>query len=244
MNARSDGKSVRNQFLLEYMGEKKTDVKDAQNLDEYSLGKVDNLANDLQKYANDYLKHFNRLFPLSKQDEEDIDAVRTRHAWDSMKLIALEMLTAWEERVALEAYMSYAEKIQSLGNPLTCKQIIEDNIQIQMMLVDKIRDQFENAHSLLLKKGKQMAKEGYEQGKRDTATGMPYTEKYIGEITWDIKQFSYKYDEVTAALDAFNERVKKTCEAIIDTNGNDEVRERWRLFDPKNKASFENSLFV
>merc|ERR1711862_473468 len=234
----SDVKTVRNKYIIQYMGEKKTDVKDAQHLDKDD---AENVASELQKYANGYLENFDKLFPLSKQNEADIDVVRTRYAWDSMKVIALEMLTAWEERVALDAYISYAKGIQSLPNPKTCHEIIDDNINIQW-LVDHIIVQFDNAYSLLLKKGEKMAVDGYDQKEIDTSTGNHYTLEYREEIQWDMQHFSYNYDEVKGALDAFKERVEKVCDIIIDANGDDVLREQWRLFDPRNKASFDNSI--
>jgi len=233
---------VRHLYLHQYMGEKKTDVLDAQNA---HIGDMESVATELQIHGNSYRTHFKQLFPdMSPENADDVDVARTRAAWDAGKMIALELLSLYEERVALDAYISYVKQKKGRSNAKTCDVIINDNIDVQD-LVDLISGRFEVAFDTLMYAGWEMAKEGFDdENKRDSATGWPYTKDYIGEMTWEILHFSYRYDDVTAALNAFKERVKKTCDAIIDIDGNDEVRERWRLFDPKNKASFENNFFV
>ena len=222
-----DVRGLRRRFLVNYQREKSTDVKDAASA---NIMEMEALATELQEIGEQYRAAFAKLLPLSYDQVEDIDIERAKLSWDSMKMIAIELLAVYEERVALDAYISYShQQQQESSDSKTCNTIIQKSVYVSE-LISSLKVNIMGTRDMLVNKAVEDMKSNRWHSKKNPATGDYFSWEYEDEIRWDMEHFSYRYDEVIKALDDFNDKTQDSCNTIITTSG---LREKWRTFDPE-----------
>lgn len=172
---------------------------------------MEQLSTELKDIGTDYFEEFS-LLSASHDDyavtESNIQRAQT--GWQLMKVVAMEILAVYEERVALNAFISYRELQMGIPNTKKCDKITESIPEI----VHIVRTQ--------LVKTKEMVKAWAVQENADATDGVR------SELVWDIEHYSYDLSDEMFFMDDFVDKVKSVCSEIRDSDSTGEdIRTKW-----------------
>ena len=199
---------ARSHFHKTYAREKRVDVKPGAD-----VNTMEHLASELQGYSEDYESGLKTLSAdHEKYDHRNRQAVqRAQGSWGLAKLASMELMLVYQERVALDAYISRTAALGGKAATAKSCQTIVNIIDLPTKVHD-VTEQLRKTQTMLsdsicsTKPGQHLT--AYNSLGNDKAT------VYNSECRFDVENLSYRYKEQAAALAAMVDQAMVTCHQI------------------------------
>jgi hypothetical protein len=190
-DAANEFSEARSHFHVTYAREKRVDVRPVAD-----VNTMEHLASELQGYSQDYERGLKTLSAdHEKYDYRNRQAVqRAQGSWGLAKLASMELMLVYQERVALDAYIS---RTASLGGKAATAKSCQTIVNTVIDLPTKVGDVTEQ-----LRKTQTMLSDSICSTKPDS------------ECRFDVENLSYRYKEQGAALAAMVDQAMVTCHQI------------------------------
>jgi hypothetical protein len=190
-DAANEFSEARSHFHVTYAREKRVDVRPVAD-----VNTMEHLASELQGYSQDYERGLKTLSAdHEKYDHRNRQAVqRAQGSWGLAKLASMELMLVYQERVALDAYIS---RTASLGGKAATAKSCQTIVNTVIDLPTKVGDVTEQ-----LRKTQTMLSDSICSTKPDS------------ECRFDVENLSYRYKEQGAALAAMVDQAMVTCHQI------------------------------
>jgi hypothetical protein len=190
-DAANEFSEARSHFHVTYAREKRADVRPVAD-----VNTMEHLASELQGYSQDYERGLKTLSAdHEKYDYRNRQAVqRAQGSWGLAKLASMELMLVYQERVALDAYIS---RTVSLGGKAATAKSCQTIVNTVIDLPTKVGDVTEQ-----LRKTQTMLSDSICSTKPDS------------ECRFDVENLSYRYKEQGAALAAMVDQAMVTCHQI------------------------------
>lgn len=141
----------------------------------------------------------------------DSNVKRSQLAWDLMKMTSMELVVMIQEKVMIDAFISYTEIQSDIGNKKTCNDILVD-VRVNSKVEDikdylvKTQQMFINKAVVDADKEKQSWEESWER-KADLWA-------LRAELAFDIKHLSYDLTDEIGALDGLYAEANRLCDVV------------------------------